>query len=107
MLTLNLPKESFNQFIGDMQALLTLVKAQTGKVFIPTALTQSPVDPAGQFIIVLRTSDTREEVMSFKKQGWFTENIPALAKKFVTKQIALDAKMDASSFSIKLTQQLK
>ena len=46
MLTLNLPKASFVQFIGDMQALLTLIKTQTGKVFIPIALTQSPVDPA-------------------------------------------------------------
>ena len=32
---------------------------------------------------------------------------PQLAKKFVTKQIPLDAKINASSFSIKLTQQLR
>jgi len=84
MVVLNLPKSSFEQFIGDMQALLTLIKVQTGKVFIPICLTSSPVDPTNQFIIVLRTSETRAEVMSFQKAGWFTEDIPALAKKFVT-----------------------
>ena len=103
MVVLNLPKESFAQFISDMQALLTLIKAQTGKVFIPISLSQSPIDPENKFIIVLRTSETREEVMSFSKRGWFTENIPQLAKKFVTKQIALDAKLNVESFSIKLT----
>ena len=50
--------------------------------------------------------------MSFKKEGWYTENIPQLSKKFVTKQIPIDAKLlnsnaPADSFSIKLTQQLR
>lgn len=101
MVVLNLPKTSFARFIANIQALITLIKKKTGKIFIPISLTQSPVDPTNQFIIVLRTSETREDVMSYSRDGWYTENIPALAKKFVIKTLNLDAKENASAFSIK------
>ena len=71
---------------------------------MPIAVSQSPVDPAGKFNIVLRTSETRDEVMSFSKAGWYTDNITQLAKKFVTKQIALDANLNIDTYSVKLTQ---
>ena len=49
--------ESFQAFVNDMQALLTLIQSQTGKVFVPIALSHSPVKPDKEFIIVLRTSE--------------------------------------------------
>ena len=39
MLVLNIPKDSFEAVIKDMQAILTLIKKETGKVFIPISLT--------------------------------------------------------------------
>lgn len=64
---------SFAAFIGDLQALLSLIQSQTGKVFVPIALSHSPVKPDSEFIIVLRTS---ENVQAFPLEGWFTTNIP-------------------------------
>lgn len=42
--------------------------------------------------------------MSFKKTGWYTDDIPQLAKKFVTKSIDMDPNLNLEPFSIKLTQ---
>jgi len=95
---------SFEDFVRDLDALLTLINKQTGKVFLPIAVSHSPVKPAEQFIVVLRTS---ENVQGLPLQGWFTDVIPQLAKKFVTKKIKLDAKLNVGTFAIKLTQQLR
>ena len=95
---------SFANFVGDLQVLLTLIQSQTGKVFIPIALSHSPVKPDSEFIIVLRTS---ENVQAFPLEGWFTTNIPQLVKKFVVKTIKLDANFTPGSYNIKLTQQLR
>ena len=80
---------SFATFIADLQALLTLIQQQTGKIFLPIAVSHSPIKPTEQFIIVLRTS---ENVQSYPLDGWFVPNIAQLAKKFVVKTIKLDAK---------------
>lgn len=64
---------SFDVFVTDLNALLTLIKTQTGKVFLPIAVSHSPVKPTEQFIVVLRTS---ENVQGLPLQGWFTDVIP-------------------------------
>ena len=38
MLVLNVPKDSFVEFVRDIQAMLTLIKKETKKVFIPIAI---------------------------------------------------------------------
>ena len=104
ILVLNVPMTAFEALIGDLSALLTLIKQQTGKVFIPITVTQSPVAPKEQFIIVLRTT---ENVQTFSLDGWFTDNIPVLVKKFVTKTIKIDTELSGGSISNKLTLKLK
>ena len=73
ILVLNVPMKGYSAFIGDLQALLTLIKTQTNKVFVPIAISHSPIKPKEEFIIVLRTS---ENVQAIPLDGWFTENIP-------------------------------
>jgi len=99
ILVLNIPMDSFAAFCADLQALLTLIHSKTTKVFVPICLTQSPI-AADKFIIVFRTS---ENVQAFSLDGWFTENIASLAKKFVTKTVKLEH-FQPSTFNIRLTQ---
>ena len=56
ILVVNLPKSSFEAFVRDMRALLTLINQHTQKFFVPISLTHSPIDPS-KFIIVLRTHE--------------------------------------------------
>ena len=104
ILVLNIPMDSFGAFIGDLQALLTLIQTKTGNVFIPIAVSHSPVKPTEEFIIVLRTHDN---VQAFPLDGWFTTNIPQLCKKFVTKTIKLDASFTPGSYHATLTKMLR
>lgn len=69
ILVLNLPMSSFAAMIGDMQAILTTIKQQTGKVFVPICVSHSPVKPLDHFIIVLRT---HENIHAFPLDSWFT-----------------------------------
>ena len=55
-------------------------------------------------MIVLRTSDN---VQAFSLQGWFTNTIPNLVKKFVIKKMPLGANFDPRNFGLKLTQTLR
>lgn len=103
ILVLNVPMASFSAFVADLQALLTLIKQSTGKIFVPICLSHSPVAPQSQFIIVLRTS---ENIQSFSLTGWFTPDIPKLSKKFVTKAEKIDAGASAMALKVKLTKQL-
>ena len=80
-----------------------MIKTQTGKVFVPVSLSRSPVKPKDHFIIVLRTT---ANIQAFSLDGWFTDNIQLLAKKFVTKTIKLDASYEGTHH-IKLAQQFK
>ena len=50
---------------------------------------------------------TSENVTSFPLEGWFTQNITELAKKFVTKAIPIDPKMKPDVFKNNLITQLK
>jgi len=102
ILVLNIPMDSFAAFCADLQALLTLIHSKTTKVFVPISLTQSPI-AADKFIIVFRTS---ENVQAFSLDGWFTENIASLAKKFVTKTLKLE-NFQPSTYNIRLTQILR
>ena len=73
-------------------------------MFVPISVSQSPVSPDSQFIIVLRTS---ENVLTYRTEGWFTSDIAALSKKFVTKTITLDQSFTPGSYHMKLTQKLR
>jgi hypothetical protein len=73
-------------------------------VFIPIAVSHSPVNPKTDLIIVLRSS---ENVTAFPLDGWFTTDIPKLAKKFTIKQIKLDKNASSTSLKVKVTQALQ
>lgn len=104
ILVLNVRMSFFGQVMDDLGAILTLVKTKTGKVFVPIAISHSPVAPTEKFILVLRTS---ENVQAFSLQGWFTDNIPVLAKKFVRKTIKVDTELKGDNVGNKLTLRLK
>lgn len=55
-------------------------------MFIPIAVSHSPVRPKEDAVIVLRTSDN---VTCFSLENWFTTDINKLVPKFVTKTITL------------------
>ena len=73
ILVINVPMKGYDVFIADLQALLTLIKNETNKVFVPIAISHSPIKPESDFIIVFRTSDN---VQAIPLDGWFTKNIP-------------------------------
>ena len=100
---LTLPQSSFPDFMKNFASLLQLIQDQTQQVFIPIALSHSPVNPKEDMVIVLRTSDN---VQCFSLDGWFTKNISQLAKKFVIKTIALGKDIDPVHAKVKINQTL-
>lgn len=81
-----MPQANFGDFLKELKNLLTLIHTQTQKVFIPIAVSHSPVNPKKDVIVVLRTSDN---VHCFSLDGWFTTDIAKLAPKFVIKTLQL------------------
>ena len=63
-------------------------------------MSHSPVNPKTDLIIVLRAS---ENVTAFSLEGWFTTDIPKLAKKFVVKKFKIDKNDSASHSKVKVT----
>ena len=98
-----MPMTNFDTFIKEIQQVLTLIKTSTGKVFIPSAISHSPVNPKSDLIVVFRASDT---VTAFSLDGWFTEDIAKLSKKFIVKKLKLDKAQNATHMKVKITQQL-
>lgn len=101
-MVLNLPMASFNDFIKDLAALLTLIQQSTQNIFLPISLSHSPIE-RDQFIVVLRK---HEDVKQYQLASFFTRDIRQLSSKFVTKTIALGANFKADIFSIKFNKQL-
>jgi len=69
ILVLNLPMSAFESIVKDMQATLTLIKNQTGKVFLPICISHSPIKPMEDFIIVFRC---QENIHAFPLENWVT-----------------------------------
>ena len=69
ILVLNLPMTAFESIVKDMQATLTLIKNQTGKVFLPICISHSPIKPMEDFIIVFRC---QENIHAFPLENWVT-----------------------------------
>ena len=82
---------------------MTLIQTTTGKVFIPSAISQSPINPKTDLIVVFRASDT---VTAFSLDGWFTPDIAKLSKKFIVKKLKLDKSQSPTHMKVKITQQL-
>ena len=84
VLALTIPTRHFGDFIDNLEAMITLIHGITESVYIPICISHSPVNPSHDFLVVFRKS---ENVKCFPLDGWFTTNIPQLAKKFFVKTV--------------------
>lgn len=82
---------------------MTQIQTTTQKVFIPSAISHSPINPKTDLMVVLRACET---VTAFSLNGWFTEDISKLSKKFVIKKLKLEKSQDATHHKVKITQSL-
>ena len=94
----------WQEFVNDLQALLTLMQHETKQILIPICLSHSPINPAKDFIVVFRTSDN---VQSLSLDGWFTTNIQQLSKKFVVKTVKSIAGKKHGDVRLQLDADLK
>lgn len=93
--------KDFADFMKDLQTIMILIQKEAQSVFLPICLSHSPINPTKDFIVVFRD---HKHVQSFSLDGWFTENIPQLAKKFSFKTVKLA--LPAGQASINLRMQL-
>lgn len=79
-----MPEETITDFKTEIANLIKHIYNLTGKVFIPTQMGHSPVDPKNDIMVVMRSA---KNVNNFKLEGWFTEDIDKLGQKFQIKTI--------------------
>jgi len=67
-------------FMKDMPSMLKSMKDLTRNIFIPICITNSPAAPKEKVQMVFKTP---EKIRNFTLNGWYTDNINDLCKKFV------------------------
>lgn len=70
--------------MNQLAGILTFMKQLSGKYFVPTEVSESIVMPDECIMITLRNS---QNIKNIPLDGWFTENIVALAKKIQVRSI--------------------
>ena len=103
LIVLTMPMANFENFVKELQSLLSLIHTTTSQIFIPTAISHSPINPKSDIIVCLRQSDT---VTQFSLDGWFTTDLTKLSKKFVIKKLKLEKTLNAEHMKVKITQNL-
>lgn len=66
----------------DLTSILELIRTLTSQVFIPIAVTHSPIKPQTDVIVVLRSSQRIDNVIL---ENWFNDNISILVTRLVQK----------------------
>ena len=89
ILVLTVPMENFQDFVSELQAVIMAINSETNSIMIPICISHSPINPSKDFIVVFRT---HENVKSLSLDGWFTNNIVQLSKKFVSKTVDIKGK---------------
>ena len=75
--------------------MLETVKVKMQRVYIPVSMALSPAAKGDLFTLTLHTAS---KVKTFPTAGWFVEDIPKLAKKFVFKEITIEKNKAPSDF---------
>lgn len=57
MLALCFQKDQLKNFIISLSQIMTIIKTKTSRIFVPSVLQNSPVNPEHDFLVVMRSVD--------------------------------------------------
>jgi len=74
-----LGKDQLKNYTAALSKIMTIIKAETGKIFIPIIVQSNPVSPETEMLIVMRSTDRLEK---FAIGDFVSGDETVLAKKF-------------------------